>query len=60
MALRCASVGACEDAGVATANITVASDAQSAAVPLDVPIIEEILIVVGGAAASTEVKFRMP
>jgi hypothetical protein len=43
MALRCASVGACEDAGVATANITVASDAQSAAVPLDVPIIEEIL-----------------
>jgi hypothetical protein len=60
MALRCSSVGACEDAGVASTNITVASDAQSAAVPLDVPVIEEILIVVAGAAASTEVKFRTP
>jgi hypothetical protein len=60
MASRCASVGACENAGVATANIALASEAQSGAVTLDVPIIEEILLVVAGAAASTEVKFRMP
>jgi hypothetical protein len=60
MALRCASVGACEDAGVAPAIIAIASDAQSAAVPLNVPVIEEILIVVAGVAASTEVKFECP
>jgi len=39
MALRCASVGACENAGIATANITVAVDAKSAAVRLNILII---------------------
>jgi hypothetical protein len=39
MALRCASVGACENAGAASPNITVAIDANSVALRLNVLII---------------------
>jgi hypothetical protein len=39
MALRCASVGACDNAGVAAANMSVAIDAKSAALRLNVLII---------------------
>jgi hypothetical protein len=39
MALRCASVGACENAGIVTANIKVAVGAKSAAVRLNILII---------------------
>src|SRR3981189_1442771 len=39
MALRCASVGACETAGVKLANMTVAIDAHSVAARLNVLII---------------------
>jgi hypothetical protein len=39
MALRCASVGACANIGVVTANMTVAIDAQSAAARPNVLII---------------------
>jgi hypothetical protein len=39
MALRCASVGACENAGVTTASMMVASDAHSAAAGLNALII---------------------
>jgi hypothetical protein len=36
MALRCASVGACDNAGVEAANMTVAIDAKSVALRLNV------------------------
>src|SRR5450631_29622 len=39
MALRCASVGACENAGVKAVNMTVAIDAHSVAARLNVLII---------------------
>jgi hypothetical protein len=39
MASRCASLGACENAGMVTANITVTSNAHSAAARLNVLII---------------------
>jgi hypothetical protein len=54
MALRWASVGACENAGVATANRAVTINAACAAAGINVLIILRILIVVAGADASTE------
>jgi hypothetical protein len=56
MALRWASVGACENAGVATANKAVTINAACAVAGINVLIILKILMAVVGADASTEMK----
>jgi hypothetical protein len=56
MALRWASVGACENAGVAAANSAVTMKAACAVAGINVLIILKILMAVAGADASTEMK----
>jgi hypothetical protein len=57
MALRWASVGACENAGVATAKSAVRMNAACAVAGINVLTILKTLIVVVGADASTKMKF---